>query len=263
MAAETDPVLTDLTDGVQTITLNQPARFNALSAAMLPALADALRSAERNESVRAIVLTGAGKGFCSGADITEFNVGGDHPMDPGEHLRTGFNPLVTRMRAMEKPILAAVNGVAAGAGLSLAMACDLRYAAESTRLVVAFVKIGLVPDAGLMYFLPRLIGPAKTMELSWTGDPIGAQEGYELGMLNKVLPDDQVLSHTQQVAARLANGPAMTIALIKRAVNQAHELPLERVLELEANYQTLASRDPNFAEGVTAFRAKRPPQFNR
>jgi 2-(1,2-epoxy-1,2-dihydrophenyl)acetyl-CoA isomerase len=263
MAAETDPVLTDLTDGVQTITLNQPARFNALSAAMLPALADALRSAERNESVRAIVLTGAGKGFCSGADITEFNVGADHPMDPGEHLRTAFNPLVTRMRAMEKPILAAVNGVAAGAGLSLAMACDLRYAAESTRLVVAFVKIGLVPDAGLMYFLPRLIGPAKTMELSWTGDPIGAQEGYELGMLNKVLPDDQVLSHTQQVAARLANGPAMTIALIKRAVNQAHELPLERVLELEANYQTLASRDPNFAEGVTAFRAKRPPQFNR
>jgi 2-(1,2-epoxy-1,2-dihydrophenyl)acetyl-CoA isomerase len=128
---------------------------------------------------------------------------------------------------------------------------------------VAFVKIGLVPDAGLMYFLPRLIGPAKAMELSWTGDPVGAQEGYELGMINKVLPDDQVLSHTQQVAARLANGPAMTIALIKRAVNQAHELPLERVLELEANYQTLASRDPNFAEGVTAFRAKRAPKFNR
>lgn len=263
MAVETDPVLTELTDGVQTITLNQPAKFNALSAAMLAALADALRAAERDESVRAIVLTGAGRGFCSGADITEFNVDGDHPMDPGEHLRKAFNPLVVRMRAMAKPILAAVNGVAAGAGLSLAMACDLRYAAESTRLVVAFVKIGLVPDAGLMYFLPRLIGPAKAMELSWTGDAIGAQEGHELGMLNKVLPDDQVLSHTQQVAARLANGPATTIALIKRAVNQAHELPLERVLELEANYQTLASRDPNFAEGVSAFRAKRAPQFNR
>jgi 2-(1,2-epoxy-1,2-dihydrophenyl)acetyl-CoA isomerase len=263
MAAPNDPVLTDLRDGVQTITLNQPAKFNALSGAMLQALADALRAAERNDSVRAIVVTGAGKGFCSGADITEFNIGGDHPMDPGEHLRKGFNPLVMRMRAMEKPILAAVNGVAAGAGLSLALACDLRYAAESTRLVVAFVKIGLVPDAGLMYFLPRLIGPAKSMELSWTGDPIGAQEGYELGLINKVLPDDQVLSHTQEVAARLAYGPALTIALIKRALNQAHELPLERVLELEANYQTLAARDPSFAEGVAAFQAKRPPQFNR
>ena len=130
-----------------------------------------------------------------------------------------------RMRSMEKPVLAAINGVAAGAGLSLALACDLRYAAESTRLVVAFVKIGLVPDAGCLYFLPRLVGPGKALEMSWTGDPVGAQEAYALGLVNKVLPDDQVLTHTQAVAAKLACGPAATLGLIKRAINQSHELP--------------------------------------
>ena len=257
---DTTQVLTDLQDGVQTITLNQPERFNALSSDMLAGLGEALRGAERDATVRAIVLTGAGKAFSSGADITEFNVSVD-PMDAGDYLRKRYNPLITRMRALEKPVLAAVNGVAAGAGLSLALVCDLRYAAESARLVVAFVRIGLVPDAGLMYFLPRLIGPAKTLELAWSGDPIGAAEAYDLGMLNKVLPDDQVLGYTQELAARLGRGPAKTIALIKRGINQAHELPLERVLELEANYQTIASRNPDFNEGVSAFREKRVAKF--
>jgi 2-(1,2-epoxy-1,2-dihydrophenyl)acetyl-CoA isomerase len=160
-------------------------------------------------------------------------------------------------------VLAAINGVAAGAGLSLALACDLRYAAESARMVIAFIRIGLVPDAGLFYFLPRLIGPAKTLELAWTGDPISAQEARELGMLNKVVPDAEVLSETQTLAARLAQAPVKSVGLIKRAVNQAHELPLERVLELEAGYQTIASRDPNFAEGLAAFREKRRPIFNQ
>src|SRR6266568_3887295 len=244
-------VLIETQDGVQTITLNQPAKFNALSNAMLKELNEAMRTAERDANVRTIVLTGAGKGFSSGADISEFDLS-NGGMDAGEYLRRNYNPLVTRLHNLEKPVLAAVNGVAAGAGLSLALACDVRYAAESARLVVAFIRIGLVPDAGLLYFLPRLLGPAKTLELSWTGDPIGAQEAYVLGMLNKVLPDDQVLSHTQSVAARLAQAPPKALGLIKRAVNQSHELPFERVLELEANYQTLASGDPAFAEGVAA-----------
>jgi 2-(1,2-epoxy-1,2-dihydrophenyl)acetyl-CoA isomerase len=258
-ATATSQVLTDIADGVETITLNQPAKFNALSNAMLKELAEVLRAAERDETVRVLVLTGAGKGFSSGADISEFDIEGG--MDAGEHLRRTLNPLVTRLRAMEKPVLAAINGVTAGAGMSLALACDLRFAAESARFVVAFVKIGLIPDAGLLYFLPRLVGPAKALELSWTGDPVGAQEAYDLGIVNKVLPDSEVLAATQALAARLAHGPAKTIALIKRAVNQSHELPLDRVLEIEATYQSVASGHANFAEGVNAFKAKRTPEF--
>src|SRR5450755_4630596 len=204
---DSSQILTETRDGVLTITLNQPARFNALSQVMSKELAAAVRAADRDAAVRVIVLTGAGKAFCSGADITELDVG-DEPLDPGQHLRTGLNPLTMRLRSTEKPVLAAINGVAAGAGLSLALACDLRYAAESTRLVVAFVKIGLVPDAGCLYFLPRLVGPGKALEMAWTGEPMGAQEACTLGLVNKVLPDDEVLTHTQAVAARLACGPA-------------------------------------------------------
>src|SRR5215475_14178949 len=146
-----EQVLLDTHDGVLTITLSQPAKFNAITNQMLRELPDALRTAERDASVRAVVLTGAGQAFSSGADISEFSAG-NGVLDAG-----------ARLRALEKPVLAAVNGVAAGAGMSLALACDLRFAAESARFVIAFVKIGLVPDAGMMYFLPRLIGPAKTM----------------------------------------------------------------------------------------------------
>ena len=253
-------VLTDLNEGVQTITLNQPDKLNALSAEMLQALREAVRSGERDSAVRAVVLTGAGRAFCSGADISEFQFGDGVP-NVGDALRGRINPLIVRMHTLDKPVLAAINGVAAGAGLSLALACDLRFAAQSARMVVAFVRIGLVPDAGLQYFLPRLVGPGKTLELAWTGDPIEAEEAYELGMLNRVLPDDQVLSSTQELAARLARGPARTTALIKRGINQAHELSLERVLELEASYQTVAARETDFREGVTAFREKRAARF--
>jgi 2-(1,2-epoxy-1,2-dihydrophenyl)acetyl-CoA isomerase len=256
-----DPLLSDLHQGVKTLTLNQPEKLNALSGSMVRALSDEVRAAERDDTVRVVVLTGAGRGFCSGADVTEFDTHAGPP-DLGAALRERLSPLVQRLHALEKPVIAAINGVAAGAGLSLALACDLRYAAESARLMVAFVRIGLVPDAGLLYFLPRLVGPGKTLELAWTGDPIGAQEAYQAGMLNAVLPDDQLLPRVQEVAQRLAAGPARTVALIKRGVNQAHELPLERVLELEAGYQTIASRDPNFAEGLAAFREKRPPEFH-
>jgi 2-(1,2-epoxy-1,2-dihydrophenyl)acetyl-CoA isomerase len=246
-------------EGVQTITLNQPDKLNALTGPMLEDLQKIVRAAERDDAVRALVLTGAGRAFCSGADVSLFG----ESMDVGQALRGGFNPVVSRLHEIEKPVLAAINGVAAGAGLSLALACDIRFAAESAQLVVAFIKLGLVPDAGLFYFMHRLIGPARTLELAWTGDPLDARSAYDLGLLNKVLPSGEVLSETQALAARLAQGPAKATALIKRAVNQVHELPLDRVLELEAGYQTIAARDPNFIEGVAAFRAKRPPRFNQ
>src|SRR5919206_3621143 len=234
-----ETVLVDTHEGVQTLTLNLPKRLNALSAELLQSLNEALRAAERDASVRAVVLTGAESAFSSGADISEFSFDGQPP-DLGDLLRRRVNPVVVRLRAMEKPVLAAVNGVAAGAGMSLALACDVRYAAESARFVLAFVRIGLVPDAGALYFLPRLVGPGAALELAWTGDPISASQALELGLVNRVLPSSELLGATQQLAARLASGPQRTIALIKRAINQAHELPLERVLDLESQYQAIA-----------------------
>src|SRR5579884_550257 len=202
-----DHLLSDLHEGVLTLTFNQPDRLNALSAEMVQGLADALRGAERDPAIRTLLLTGAGRGFCSGADIAGFEAA-DGPRTAVEGLRERLNPLVSRMRSLEKPIVAAINGAAAGAGLSLALACDLRFAAASARLVLSFIRLGLVPDAGALYFLPRLLGPAKALELAWTGDPLSAQDAYALGLLNQVLPDAELLPYTQSLAARLPHNPA-------------------------------------------------------
>ena len=261
-----DTLLVELHEGVQTVTLNRPEPLNAMSLGMLAELGEVVKTAERGDQVKALVLTGAGRAFSAGADITGFRISAPageswEPPRLGDHLRTRVNPLILRIQALEKPVLAAVNGVAAGVGMSLALACDVRYAAESARFIQAFVNIGLVPDGGSTYFLPRLVGVGKALELAWTGSPVSAQEALELGIVNKVFPDAELVSATQELAARLARGPAKAIALMKRGFNQAHELPLERVLEMEASYQEITTRSPDFAEGVTAFLEKRPARF--
>jgi 2-(1,2-epoxy-1,2-dihydrophenyl)acetyl-CoA isomerase len=255
-----DLVQTRLEGGVQTITLNQPARLNALSTEMFRALAAIVRSAERDPAVRVLVLTGSGRAFSSGADLAEFDLSGPGPNLAGLLLNE-VEPLMLRLHQLEKPVLAAVNGVAAGIGLSLALACDLRYAGASARFVLAFVNIGLVPDGGSTFFLPRLVGTGKAMELALLGEAVDAAAAREIGLVNQVLPDDELGSYVQKVAARLARGPGTAQALIKRGMRQGHELSLERVLQMEAGHQTLAARTSDFVEGVRAFREKRTPHF--
>ncbi len=209
------------------------------------------------------MLTGSGRGFSAGADLGEFprTDEGRVQINLGDLLRTRVNPMILRMHAMEKPIVAAVNGVAAGAGMSLALACDVRVCGESSRFVQAFAGIGLVPDAGSTYFLPRIVGPAKALELALTGETLGAQQALELGIVNQVVPDDRVVSAAQELAGKFAKGPAKAIALTKRGFGRAHELSLERVLDMEAGYQEVVSGTDDFAEGVRAFLEKRPPHF--
>ncbi|NNJ11344.1 2-(1,2-epoxy-1,2-dihydrophenyl)acetyl-CoA isomerase [Chloroflexales bacterium ZM16-3] len=247
------------TDGpVATITLSRPEVYNALNAQLHRELMEALRQAERDPAVRCVVITGTGKAFCSGQDLREFaDVG--KGLDIGARLRESYNPLVKRIRGMGKPVVAAVNGPAAGAGMSLALACDFRVAAMSARFSAAFVNIGLIPDCGMIYFLPRLIGQARALELCLTGGQIDAVTAKEWGLVNAVAADEEFTDAVRQYAESLANRPALTVSLIKRALEMSQDSDLAHVLEYEAEAQVVAGAHPDFVEGVAAFREKRPP----
>lgn len=242
------------------ISMNRPSVINALNDALKIELLAAFRASEQDPAVRVVVLTGAGRGFCSGQDL------GDHSLDEiageiGHNLRTLYHPLVLAMRSMKKPILGVINGVAAGAGLSLALACDLRLAAENTTLVEAFVKIGLIPDAGNTWVLPRLVGMAKAFELAAFGDAIPAAEAYRLGLVNKVVPAAELEAEGMAWAQRLASAPTQALGLLKQALEQSFEKSLPGQLEVEAACQQQAGQSKDFREGVQAFLEKRPAQF--
>ena len=238
-----------------TITLNRPDVLNALNGAAHAALRDALGQAA-DPAVRAVVLTGAGRGFCVGQDLAEFA-----QMDTGDALRERYHPNVLAIRRLEKPVIAAVNGPAAGAGLSLACACDVRIAAESASFVPAFIGIGLVPDAGGSFFVHRLLGYARAFEWMTSGHKLSAREALEWGLVTAVVPDDELERHARQLAERYAEMPTRGIALTKRLFEHAGTATLEQQLELEARLQSEATKTPDFAEGVAAFREKREPQF--
>ncbi|NTV63387.1 MAG: 2-(1,2-epoxy-1,2-dihydrophenyl)acetyl-CoA isomerase [Oscillochloris sp.] len=245
---------------VATITLHRPDVYNALNAQLHHELMAALRQAERDPAVRCVVITGYGKAFCSGQDLREFtDLGPD--LDIGGRLRASYNPLVTFLRRMAKPVLAAVNGPAAGAGMSLALACDLRVAAMSARFSAAFVNIGLMPDCGMSYFLPRLIGQARALELCLTGTTIDAETAHDWGLVNQVVADSDFPDLVQQFAENLANRPALAISLIKRALETSQDSDLPHMLAYEAQAQDVAGAHPDFVEGVKAFREKRPPRW--
>jgi 2-(1,2-epoxy-1,2-dihydrophenyl)acetyl-CoA isomerase len=244
--------------GVLTITLNRPDVLNAFNTEMHRGLAAALRDAQADD-VRAVVLTGAGRGFCVGQDLTEFR---ESPGDIGERLRQNYHPNVLAIRALEKPVIAAVNGAAAGAGLSIACACDLRIAADSASFVPAFIGIGLIPDSGGSYFIRRLVGTARAFEWMTSNRKLSAAEAHAWGLVNEVVDEEQLMSRVAEVASTYAALPTRGIAMTKRLFDHAEHATLEEQLELEAELQTAATQTDDFREGVAAFLEKRQPRFS-
>jgi 2-(1,2-epoxy-1,2-dihydrophenyl)acetyl-CoA isomerase len=239
------------------ITLNRPDVLNAFNADLHRALSASLTDAQADD-VRAVVITGAGRGFCVGQDLTEFR---EAPGDIGERLRGNYHPNILALRRLEKPVLAAVNGPAAGAGLSFACACDLRLAAASATFVPAFINIGLVPDSGGTYFVRRLLGTARAFEWMTSGRRLSAAEALDWGLVSEVVADEKLAERAAERAAELAAMPTGGIGLTKRLFDHAENATLEEQLELEAQLQTTATKTADFREGVDAFLEKREPRF--
>jgi 2-(1,2-epoxy-1,2-dihydrophenyl)acetyl-CoA isomerase len=254
----TRDLLESVTDGVLTLTLNRPDVLNAITPPLLDELTESLRAAAGGSTIRAVVITGAGRGFCSGQDLRA--AAANRGLDVGAILRDHYAPAIRAIRSMDQPVIAVVNGVAAGAGFSLALACDLRIAAESATFVQAFVRIGLIPDLASTYFLPRLIGPARAAELTMLGETVDSGRALQLGIVNRVVPDAELGAAAAELALRLARGPR-SIGLTKRALNASLQNDLEAQLALEEQLQTEAVATADFVEGVSAFLEKRPATF--
>ncbi len=254
-----ETLLTTVERNILTITLNRPERYNALNEQMKLELNAALREAENDPSARCIVIRGAGdKSFCSGQDLKEY---GGARRSLKESLERSYNPLIRKIRTIGKPVIAMINGVAAGAGCSIALACDLRVMSTSARLIEVFVRIGLVPDSGSHWFLPRLAGMARAFEYAATGRDISAVEAERVGLVNAVAEPAQLEQVTIDLARSLASGPTRTIGLIKRGLNRAVQTDLDSLLEYEASLQHIASQTADHREGLSAFLEKREAHF--
>ncbi len=243
-------------DGVAILTLNRPDKLNSFTPELHRELAAALEEVEGDDAVRAVLLTGAGRAFCAGQDLSALDMA--HVGETIEHL---YNVLVRRLRLLPKPIVAAVNGVAAGAGANLALACDIVLAARSASFIQAFAKIGLIPDTGGTYFLPRLVGSARAMALVLTGDPIGAEQAAEWGMIWRAVDDAALMDEALGLARRLAAGATKGLGLAKQALNESLANDLYDQLAAERELQVKAADTEDCREGIAAFLAKRPPRF--
>ena len=246
-------------DGVATVTLDRPDALNALTVPLKEALVEAFRAFASDDAVRAVVLTGAGRAFCAGQDLHERLQPDALPL--ADEIRARYNPLIRAMRALPKPIVAAVNGVAAGAGASLAFACDIRIAAEAASFLLAFGRVGLIPDSGATWLLPRLIGGAKAAELALTTDPLSAADAERLGLVARVVPPAELLQEARALARRLAAAAPVALALTKEALERSWAASCEEQLELEADLQGRAGSTADHAEGIAAFIERRRPTF--
>lgn len=275
---ETEVVRYNIANGVAWIRLNRPDSMNAVNGELRQALAGAVKQAERDDAVKVVVLIGEGRAFCAGADVREFGTQGglSDSAEPGperggvppsgregsvEQIGQDYELLLTRLRLMPKPTIAALNGVAAGIGASLALVCDIRYAVPQASFVEAFVKIGLTVDGGATWLLPRLVGTGKALELFYTGDPLSAQDAERCGAVNRVVEPDQLEPAVRELAERLAAGPTRALGAIKRSVNHAMTATLEEAIEFEFHLQGVMMSTEDFREGVAAFLEKRKPEF--
>lgn len=254
-----DTLRIDDDGAARTITLNRPDDLNAINDKLTFELQDALK-AVRKDKVRCLVITGAGRAFCAGQDLKSVQ-GRSGDFDFADALRSRYNPVVSGIRALEIPVIAAINGVAAGAGWSLALACDLRISVSTAKFVSAFGKIGLVPDSGMTQTLPRLVGMARALEIAWIGDPIPAKTALEWGLVNKVVEPEGLAEATRNWAQALASGPTKGIGLTKRAMYVAWNNSLDQQLDYEAQLQGIAGQTRDYREGVQAFIDKRNPEF--
>lgn len=258
-----ETILAETQNHICTITLNRPDKLNAFNDALTKELTDALKAAEKDKDTRVIVITGEGRAFSSGQDLGDLKekyVPGYVP-HLGADLRKRYNPIIKRIREMEKPVIAAVNGVAAGAGCSLALACDMRIASKESQFIEVFINVGLIPDSGSTYTLPRLVGLCKAFELCTLGSKVDAEEAARLGIVNMIVEAEQLTETTNKIAGKLANLPGKAIALTKRLLNQSFDNDLVQQLEAEAFAQETAGQTKDHFEGVTAFLDKRKPEF--
>jgi 2-(1,2-epoxy-1,2-dihydrophenyl)acetyl-CoA isomerase len=261
---EKTPVIAVLESGVLTLLLNRPQRLNAMSNALIEAMNRELARARDDADIRAVLLTGIGRGFCAGADLAgggTVDSAASAPPDLGANMDRIFNPMIRAMRSLPKPIVGAINGVAAGGGANLALACDIVLAARSARFDQAFVRISLMPDLGGTYFLPNTVGDARARGLAMLGSSVPAEEAERMGMIWQAVDDAVLMEEATRLARRLAAGPTLAYAAIKQAINSAATNTLDQQLDLERDSQRELGRSADCREGVTAFLAKRPAQF--
>jgi 2-(1,2-epoxy-1,2-dihydrophenyl)acetyl-CoA isomerase len=259
-----ETILVEKKDQIARITLNRPASLNSFNDKMGDEFYTALKETERDEDTRCLVITGAGRAFSAGEDVSGLKerYGGDMHPSLGDHLRKKYHPMILRIRTMEKPVIARINGIAAGSGASIALACDIQIASDEAGLKQAFVGVGLVPDSGSSYFLTRALGPGRALELIMTGRTVGAKEAESLGLINQVVPAAELDMTVNGLAAKLASGPTKALGLSKRVVNQVSRLELADALEYEAQNQDIAGKTKDHLEAVRAFLEKRQPKFS-
>lgn len=258
---ESEALLKETVDGICTLTLNRPGALNSITKELSEMLQKELITVSKDSSVKVVIITGAGKAFCAGQDLSELTKPGAEN-DLGVIVETRYNPIVQAIHGLEKPVIAAINGVAAGAGATIALACDIVLASEKASFILSFINVGLIPDSGGTFSLPRLIGPQQAKAMAMLGEKLSAERAHSLGIVYKTFPEDNFQNEVKSVAKKLVALPVLGLSLTKRAINSSFENSFESQLKLEKELQHRAGNSSDYKEGLSAFLEKRPPKFS-